>query len=490
MSLSTALSTAQSIFNNTGIQTSVTSTNISNAQNANYVKRTAVLTTAGNGAQVALTERSQNTSLLRQFVESNSIASGQTRLLSGLQEIRDIMGGNDYENAMSTRLGTLFNKLQSYAGSPSSSTFASSVVSSAQDAVDTLNNTSQEVQNIRTRADAEIKLQVDKLNGLLQQFEAANNQVVGANVTGGDPNNALDTRETLLKQITDIVGVSTVTREHGDMALYTSDGTVLFEKQARTVSFAPTQTYDAKTTGNSIFIDGVVVPTGNGGDTTANGKLQALLQIRDDIAPKFQSQLDEIARGMIVSFAETGPDGTLPAKAGLFTNGVDDTVDTTGTVVAGLAYTISVNKAVKDKPSLLRDGGINDDDGNPATPSAYIVNTKGDAGYSKLLDKYAQNMKAPLTVDPATDIGGTTSLMSLSSNSASWLETLRSTATSANETKSAMQTRAQEAYSSKTGVSLDEELSLLLDIEQSYKAASKLVTTIDEMLKSLLSSVG
>nr|MBP8938800.1 hypothetical protein [Agrobacterium sp.] len=37
--------------------------------------------------------------------------------------------------------------------------------------------------------------------------------------------------------------------------------------------------------------------------------------------------------------------------------------------------------------------------------------------------------------------------------------------------------------------SLDEELSLLMDIEQSYKAATKLVTTVDEMLKSLMDMV-
>jgi flagellar hook-associated protein 1 FlgK len=46
--------------------------------------------------------------------------------------------------------------------------------------------------------------------------------------------------------------------------------------------------------------------------------------------------------------------------------------------------------------------------------------------------------------------------------------------------------RSSEAYSNETGVSLDEELTLLLDIEQSYKAATKMLNAIDEMLQSLL----
>jgi len=66
------------------------------------------------------------------------------------------------------------------------------------------------------------------------------------------------------------------------------------------------------------------------------------------------------------------------------------------------------------------------------------------------------------------------------------LEQLRSTATASDETKTALLTRTLEAYSSSTGVSLDEELSLLLDIEQSYKAGTKLMATVDEMMQALL----
>jgi len=51
-----------------------------------------------------------------------------------------------------------------------------------------------------------------------------------------------------------------------------------------------------------------------------------------------------------------------------------------------------------------------------------------------------------------------------------------------------MLTKSKEAYSNATGVNLDEELIQLLDIEQSYKAAAKLMTTVDELLKTLLAT--
>ena len=482
MSLTTALSTAQSIFNNTGTQTGVTSTNIANAQNANYVRRSTALVTAGNGALVASTDRAQNPALFRQTINSTSLASGQSTLLAGLETIRSLLGGNESETSPSTYLSNLLDDLNAYAATPSQMTLASTVVTSAKDLANSLNHTSNEVQASRTRADAEIKSQVDELNGLLAQFEEANNRVVRADISGTPDSDALDTRDTLTKQISEIIGISTTTRANNDMALYTSDGTTLFETVPRTVSFTQTVTYTAAVTGNSVFVVGVPLRTGDGADTDARGSLQALLQIRDDIAPKFQSQLDEIARGLIVTFAETGADGTMPPLAGLFTNGVDDTVPTGATIVTGLASSISVNAAAIADPTLVRDGGMN------GTP--YLVNSDGDSGFSTLLDSLAQGIQTTRDFDAASGINGSLSVLTYASNSAGWLEAIRSTATTADETKTAMSSRAVEAYSSETGVSLDEELSLLLDIEQSYKAATKLVSTIDEMMEALLAAAG
>ncbi|MFD1746001.1 flagellar hook-associated protein FlgK [Rhizobium helianthi] len=481
MSLTAAMNTAQSIFNNTSKQTTVVSTNISNAQNPNYVRRNAALTTSGNGAVVASIERAQSEPLLRQTILTGSMSSGQSTLLAGLKEIRDLLGNNDYDNSPSAKLQTLYNALSSYAGSPGEATLGASVVTAAQDLVDNLNVTSTEVQGVRQRADAQIKTKVDELNNLLAQFETANNEVVSANALGADPSTPLDKRETLLKKISEIVGVSTVLRTNGDMAIYTSEGTTLFERIPRAVSFVPTNTYTALVTGNQVFIDGTAITPGQGGDTNAAGSLQALLQIRDEAAPKFQSQLDEIARGLIASFAETGPGGLSTPVAGLFTNGVNSTIPPAGVVQPGLSWSIKVNALAKATPTTIRDGGMNG--------AAYVVNTSG-SGYSTLIDSYAQAMKATRAFDNTTDVKGNLSLMTYASSSAGWLEAMRSTASAANETKTAMYSRASEAYSNETGVNLDEELSLLLDIEQSYKAATKLVSTIDEMMKALLAVAG
>ena len=55
MSITSALNTVQNIFNNTGYQSSVVSTNISNSGNSDYVRREASVTSTSNPANTLRT---------------------------------------------------------------------------------------------------------------------------------------------------------------------------------------------------------------------------------------------------------------------------------------------------------------------------------------------------------------------------------------------------------------------------------------------------
>src|ERR1044072_7526879 len=114
MSLTSALNTAQSIFNNTGAQSSIVSNNISNAGNKDYVRRQAMLTTSLNGAQVVKISRAQEDALLKQYLKASSQDSAQQTLLSGLEDLKSIMGGNDNETSPETALRTFRDKLGTF----------------------------------------------------------------------------------------------------------------------------------------------------------------------------------------------------------------------------------------------------------------------------------------------------------------------------------------------------------------------------------------
>lgn len=479
MSLTSALNTAQSIFNNTGAQSSIVSNNISNAGNKDYVRRQAMLSTSLGGAQVVKISRAQEDALLKQYLKAASQDSAQQTLLGGLEDLKSIMGGNDNETSPETALRTFRDKLGTFRATPGDLIAAQGAITAAQDVVTSLNNASKAVQQQRADADKQIKNQVDSLNSLLKQFETANNAVKKATAGNEDPSSALDEREKVLKQISQIVGVSTVQRPNNDMALYTADGTTLFETIPRSVSFEPTQSYAASTVGNKVYIDGVAVNMGSGSTTNAQGNMASLLQIRDDIAPTFQSQLDEVARGLVNLYQEDGNPGLFVWTQA---NGTAGGVPPAGTVIDGIAGTIAINdRVVTSKggdPMRLRDGNIN----AASTPA----NPTGSSGYTAELDRLYTAMDSGIAFDPTTGLDSNVSILTYATNSLGWLEQNRSNATTAAENTSAAAARTDEAYSNETGVNLDEELTLLLDIEQSYKAATKILNAVDEMLKALL----
>ncbi|MGN6583165.1 MAG: flagellar hook-associated protein FlgK [Rhizobiaceae bacterium] len=486
MSLTTALSIAQTALFNTSRQTSVVSSNIANAGNEDYGRRSAVTATAGNGAQIVTIQRAANDALFRQNIEALSSYQGQSALRDGLNQLELAINGSDNSTSPATLLGQLQQAINLYSATPSNNSLAANAIDAATQMVQNLNNGAQAIQSFRAQMDSQISSSVDKLNNLLQNFDQANKAVISGTRSGSDVSDALDQRDSILKQIAQYIPVSTMTRGDNDMVLTTTDGTTLYETVPRAISFDPNAVYTPGMAGNPIRIDGVPLQPGSGGNTTASGSIAAMLQLRDDVAPKMQSQLDEIARGLISSFAETDQSGTgQPDAPGLFTWSGAPAIPAAGAVSTGLAGSIKVNPAIDPaqggNATVLRDGGANG--------ANYVGNSSGGASYSNLLIKYVQNLEQPMNFDPSAGAGDKASVLNYATDSISWLENMRQAASTAADNKNALATKTQTALSNSTGVNMDEEMSQLLDLEHAYQASAQLMKTVNEMLNSLMQAV-
>ncbi|MFZ5672282.1 MAG: flagellar basal body rod C-terminal domain-containing protein, partial [Pseudomonadota bacterium] len=144
----------------------------------------------------------------------------------------------------------------------------------------------------------------------------------------------------------------------------------------------------------------------------------------------------------------------------------------------------TVNPAAGGDPSLLRDGGIS----NPANP-AYKYNDTGVAGFSDRLRELLDTLATPQAFDPAAGLGGNVTLAKYAGASAGWLEETRKTAASDSQYSATLLSRASSALSNVTGVNLDEEMTIMLELERSYQASAKIVATIDAMFDTLLAAV-
>ncbi len=481
MSLSMALNVANSSLQTSGVQTATTSRNIAGGREASYSRKsTMVITGAGGTVQVVSIQRATDAALYKTMLKATSASATQDALLDGLTKMSQTIGDPELDQSPAARLGDLNNKLQQYAANPSNTILAQAVQSSATTLANTLNQATTTVQATRALADADMASSVQRINDLLAKIDTLNTSIVHGTVTGADVTDNLDSRDNLISQLSEEIGISVVARDNNDVAIYTDGGVALFETHPREVTFQATNVFSASTIGNAVYVDGVAVVGGPSSMPSTTGRLAGLATLRDDVGVTYQSQLDEIARGLIEAFTESDPAGIGPDVPGLFTWPAGS-LPASATIETGLAGLIMVNPAIDPTTGgsldLIRDG------------ITYDYNTTDEAGFTERLNAMVTEFGEARVFDPNSGADPTNTLSDYAASSASWLEFNRQQVDTSAAYQSTMLLRASEALSNTTGVNLDDELSKQLEIERTYAASAKLIAAVDQMLQDLLNAV-
>lgn len=495
MSLSNAGAIANQSLNAISTQINVVSRNIAGASVSGYAAKTALVSTnAHGGVEIDGIARATSAALYQNSLQATSAQAAAAALADGLSQLDQVFGlstttASDSETNRSPAglVAALSAALQNYSVSPTDLTSAQAVLSAAQSLVRTLNDGTAAVQDMRAQADGDIAAAVDDINTTLAQFQKVNAEIVAGTQTGRDITALVDQRDALLTTLSENIGVSTVLRANNDMVLYTDSGATLFETTARTVTFQATSAYSATSVGNAVYVDGVPVTGSSAAMEIQSGKIQGLTQLRDVIAPQFQSQLDELARGLIVAFAETDQNGGGGEAPGLFTFAGASGVPSAA-LVSGLAAEITINANADPTQGgnldRLRDGGVSDPNN-----SAYVYNATGATGYSDRINQLVAAIAAPQEFDTSAGVGSDRSLADYASSSIGWLEAERQQAVNTASYHETLLSQTTQALSNATGVNLDEQMSRMLDLENAYQASAKLLAAVDAMYKALFQAL-
>jgi len=200
-----------------------------------------------------------------------------------------------------------------------------------------------------------------------------------------------------------------------------------------------------------VTIDGVPIDHSSFNPQGGSGTLGGLLQLRDELAPKYQKQLDEIAFALTDMFQGPPP---------LFLDGGDASA-------TGLAGRLSINSAFD-----VNQGGSPTQLGDRDTILA-------------LVDLFDQKRQ----FDPKAGIEGDPTLIQFAERSTAWLETIHQQSDNQAEYQQTMFARAFESLSNHSGVNSDEELALMLQLEQSYAASARIISVVGRMMDDLLAAV-
>ncbi|MDF2143058.1 flagellar hook-associated protein FlgK [Paenirhodobacter sp. CAU 1674] len=482
MTISSSLANALSGLTAAARMADVVASNTANAMTEGYARRELSLVAKslggeGAGVKVVGVSRIVNAVVLQDRRLADAAAGNSTIRADFYNRIETLMGDPESSGSLSARLADFDSALIEASSLPESDARLAAVVSAAASVADHLNMLSDDIAQIRMQADDSIEKQVDVLNASLKQVDELNAEILAERSAGHDATALMDQRQSLVDKISEIVPVRQVDRDRDQIALYTTGGAILLEGNPVEIGFSPVGVITADMTQASGALSGLTLngkPVSSADSVVlGGGTLGALFAVRDELAPRVQSELDAFARDLIARFADPAVDPTLNSgDAGLFTDGgaAFDPLDE-----VGVAGRISLNALVD--PSAggdlwhLRDG-----------LGAVAAGPVGNSTLLNALNDAMTENRAPLS----GSFSG--SQRSSSGFAAEMLSSISSTRQSAESTESYHSARQETLtqMSLADGVDTDFELEMLLRVEQAYAANAKVIKAIDELIQQIL----
>ena len=339
MSLTGALNSATSGLRTTQTLSRVAADNVSNALNPGYVRRRALLITPGNdqsGSIVGEIRREVNASLQRMSRhETGKMARFQV-VQDGLRSYTAYLGQPGDGSSPADKFSAFQNSLTTLVNLPSSNGAQSGAVLAAEDLALSIRNAAQTLGATATDVDMEIRYEVADLNQALYQLRELNIQRRDFGPGTLESAQYDEQIDQVLDQISGIVDIRSTVSSTGSVSIYTRGGAALIEgDQVQDVTFSQ---------GDGTLMAGMqdITPFKDSVRGLQQGSLVGLSELKREVIPRFQLQLDEYARGLIETFE--GADASVSVgQPGLFT---DNGAASNPANLNGLAARIRVNDQI------------------------------------------------------------------------------------------------------------------------------------------------
>lgn len=437
----------------------VTGQNIANVNTPGYSRQDVVLSETrpengrpgqiGTGVEASEVRRSVDSFVEQQLLDSNERLGQFGASQQALSQIEPVFADSN-DQGIAAGLNEFFKAWQDVATNPADLTARTVLLAKADGTAKLINQAAAQLSAQRTSLDGQIQGAINDVNGLATKIADLNGQIKLVEVGGQHANDLRDQRGRFLKDLSNLVDISSLEDSTGQVTVSVGLGQVLVTQQT---AFELAGVADSS---NGGLLD---VHYDNGTGTTTDltsvingGRLKGLIEARDTTAAGLQTSLNTLTL-QLVSQVNTqhrlgyGLDGST----------TQDFFTASGTTAA----TISV--AVTDRQKIAASSTAAGVPGNNVNALAL----------------------ANLQTASVAGLGNTTFQSYYSAMAGSFGATLQG-ATRDLQGQEIFHDQLQAHRAEVSGVSMDEELINLLKYQRAFEAASKLITTSDEMLQTIL----
>ncbi|PUU88909.1 flagellar hook-associated protein FlgK [Halanaerobium sp.] len=542
----------------------VTGHNIANANNENYNKQRAVHKASypytapglsnhggagqfGTGVEIETVERVKDQFINSQIFNETQSAGYWTEMQRGLEKIEYIFN-EPSDSGIDTAMNQFWNSLQDLSNNPSDDAARNMVRENSYNLIDSFQSVENQLTDYKDSIDQNLNNAAVNVNEITTKIADLNKQIVSVKGSDQSPNDLLDERDALYKELNSMLNVQSREDEQGNLII-SADG-----KQIVNGSDA----YELEMIEDPDNEDRMILGHKKTGSpvNVKNGKIKAWMDVRDEELTVNIEKLNDLAENMVTEFnnqhkagydaegnqggdffksiASMDGDQTVISQLVLDENIADpdgglDKIAAGNTVsdgsVVGIEKVDTSDITAKFEIDI-RKVDPNDDDSDYEVT---VTNLETDAEFGPETVKKADNYK--IGFDTATgnftDVAGDidfnitaksegTAVVNLdeaigngeNANALSDIfekdgNNIKSefreiiTSVGANSSRAQRMVNNQEVVlkqlntldRSISGVSLDEEMANLIKYQQSYAAAAKYINKTEELLDSLMTIV-
>jgi len=241
----------------------------------------------GQGVKVADIQRDHDVFIQNQLIDKSADYGYENSQAQPLSELERIFAVT--ENNLATDVDNFFDAWQELSTSPSDLVLRDAVIQSGDILATNFNNTITELDTVQENINDTLTSKVDDINAKIQEIAELNSRIYSIEINGQSANTARDRRELLARQLAESVGAQSFTDSRGMLTVNLPGGLPLVQGTAA-------MELEAVSSGADLDIQlhaGGVTRTID--QNNIGGEFKGLLYLRDAFIPNLEDDLNRMA---------------------------------------------------------------------------------------------------------------------------------------------------------------------------------------------------
>ncbi len=442
-------------------QISTASQNVTNAQTPGYSRQRVTLVqgypeqlpqgTFGTGVMVKNVERMRDELLDSAYRRDSGAAAYSEERRDALQAVEDILG-EPSSSGLASGLDQFWSAWSDLSTNPDSGAARGVVRQRGAQIAAQLNTFGNQIEDARTVARTQLLVTADRVNALSSQVADINARIVAAEAAGTQSPDLRDQRDSKVDELSKLIGATAYRQANGAVNINVGGDSIVDG-----ANFKPVRIQAPPSDPTKLGVALGALPAGGSPTETMyqlGGEMAGRIDAYNSVYPDALAELDTIASAIVTETNSRHRTGFVGNAA------AGDFFDASRTT----ARTMRLDSAIAANAGRIAASGI-----------------AGESGDNSLALIMAQMR------DTAVSVNGQT--VSLNEGYRNVVAGIATRVNSANGTAAAVRTLASSTDARREsikGVSIDEEMVNLMKYQQSYAAAARLISVVDEMSQTLI----